>query len=169
MSPSKLPPQMVFGPLPIRFAQKLEALLKDHGSGCRILVSEEDVQKYHKQVQSRPIQYYPSFEGEPDLAYIEIKRDDLLIVRGELEKMGIPIKQSEEPIAIVDEYLCPKCDEVSLKPGNCPKHNIPMLEFHEWAEQRGRLTKNQLKKHIFVLFIIFLALLALQVFQLLRH
>lgn len=159
MSPSKLPPQMIFGPLPVRFAQKLEGLLKDHGSGCRIFVSEEDVQKYHKQVQSRPISYYPSFEGEPDLAYIEIKRDDLLIVRGEMEKMGIPIRQSEEPVAIAEEYLCPQCDEVSLKPGLCPKHNVPMLEFHEWAESRRRLTEKQLRRLRVIFFFLVLSLI----------
>ena len=130
---------MLFGPLPAVFVQKLERMLKEHGAGYKIFVSHEELEAYRERQKAIPVPaYYPSFPTPGDFVYIEVALKDVLIVRGELEKMGIPVRSDElEPELSDMEYLCPRCKEVSMSPGLCPIHKIPMLEFSEWVATKN--------------------------------
>lgn len=132
---------MIFGPFPIFFVNGLRDKLKVHGGACRIYSSKEAIASYEEKRLSQSISLYPSSEPLEDLLYIEIETEHLLIVKSDLEKMGVAVgevenirRRSFDPQLETSEYLCPKCDFRSSSHAPCPKHMLPVVEFSEWAK-----------------------------------
>lgn len=130
---------MLFGPLPIVFAEKLRQLLQAQGADGKIYYSAQEVQDIEQTrdaVLNRAPQPYPIFENTRDLVHIEIEQKDLLIVRGELEKMGFSIPARNHTPIPGEDYLCPVCDFHGDAPGPCPRDGSTLLLFSAWAEQK---------------------------------
>jgi len=145
---------MLFGPLPVVFAEKLRQLLQGHGRDARIFHGRDEspqVGLVHNSVVG-----YPNFETG-NLVYIEIDQEDLLIVRGELEKMGFSVPYREHRPLPGEDYLCPRCDFHSDSPGQCPEHGGELLSFSQWAE-RKRVTYQRWQRAVAWIFLILLAI-----------
>jgi hypothetical protein len=130
---------MLFGPLPIVFAEKLRQLLQAQGADGKIYHSAHDVQEIERArnaVLNRAPQPYPMFENARDLVHIEIEPKHLLIVRGELEKMGFSVPARTHTPIPGEDYLCPVCDFHGDAPGPCPRDGTALLLFSEWAERK---------------------------------
>jgi hypothetical protein len=136
---------MVFGPLPIVFAEKLRQLLQAEGADGKIFFSAQDVQEAERArnaILNRLPQPYPVFENSHDLVYIDIASKHLLIVRGELEKMGYSVPAKAVAPIPGEDYLCPICDFLGDAPGSCPRDGATLLNYADWTEQK-RLRTNR--------------------------
>ena len=130
---------MLFGPLPIVFAEKLRQLLQAQGADGKIFYSAHEAQETEQArdaVLNRAPQPYPIFENTRDLVHIEIEPKHLLIVRGELEKMGFSILARTHTPIPGEDYLCPVCDFHGDSPGPCPRYGTALLTFSEWADKK---------------------------------
>lgn len=130
---------MLFGPLPILFAEKLRQLLQAHGGDGKIHFSAQEVQEAEQvrnAVLNRAPQPYPMFESSRDLVHIEIEPKYLLIIRGELEKMGFSVPARDHSPIPGEDFLCAICDYLGDAPGSCPRDGSTLLPFSEWAEQK---------------------------------
>jgi hypothetical protein len=133
---------MFFGPMPPHFANKLKDLLLREGASAKIFYSEEDVQNLMAGRNDEIVYLLPQYGGPKDLVYIEIKSEDLLIVRGELEKMGFKVgSRKTQDESYVASWMCTKCKRSSPQPGLCPRHKIPMLEFSDWVSFKNAKTR----------------------------
>jgi hypothetical protein len=134
---------VLFGPFPPYFIERLRSQLEAEGATCQVFSSKEAHLKYQDKVRARGISEYPAMDGQADLLFIEIADEHLLIVKGELERMGVVLVERDfDPELGRGEYLCPKCSHLSPKPGLCPKHQVPLLEFSSWAAiYKGRREK----------------------------
>jgi hypothetical protein len=135
---------MLFGPLPIVFAEKLRQMLQAQGSDGKIFFSADETPRL-PDVLNRGPQPYPIFEQNRDLVYIEIEQKDLLIVRGELDKLGFSVPPKKASPIPGEDFLCPKCDFHGDSPGICPNDGTSLLPFSEWIE-RKQLWQNQRKR-----------------------
>lgn len=145
------PTVRLFGPMPVLFAKKLDALLMERGSNVRMLVSKEGVEVAIQQHKSLLPGQYPTYLGQADEIFVEIALSDLLIVRGELEKMGFVVRSEEpEELEHVAEYVCRKCEYVASTPGRCPKHDIALLEFSQCANSKTVRSDSAMKTILIV-------------------
>jgi hypothetical protein len=88
---------------------------------------------FYKNRNARGISAYPEYKGMPEFIFVEVDKEFLLLIKMDLEKMGMPLVTSEAP-PVVDEFLCPLCRYVSAEPGLCPIHKVPLLDFSTWVE-----------------------------------
>lgn len=94
----------------------------------------------------------PSFSGLPEFIYTEVEKENLLLVKGYLDKIGMPLIEAE-PLQDSEDYLCPRCKFYALTPGICPKHQIPLLDFSSWVadkEVRAKKTNQYIAKFVVV-------------------
>jgi hypothetical protein len=124
---------MLFGPLPVVFAEKLRQILQAHGRDARIFHSRDDNQQ--RGLVHNSVVGYPNFETG-NLVHIEIEQEDLLIVRGELDKMGFSVPRREHRPIPGEDFLCSLCDFHSDAPGICPRDGQELSSFSDWAEKK---------------------------------
>lgn len=136
---------MLFGPLPVVFAEKLRQLLQAQGADGKIYHAQDEESRAVL-VDQDVSGIYPVYRGR-DQVHIEIEQKDLLIVRGELEKMGFSVPARVATPIPGDDFLCPTCDYHGDAAGPCPKDGTQLLPFVEWAEQK-RL-RNRRRDRIF--------------------
>jgi len=80
--------------------------------------------------------YYPQFSGLPEFIYTEVEKDHLLLVKGYLDKIGMPLVLTS-PLEEQEDYLCPRCKYSARAPGLCPKHQVPLLDFSSWVATKN--------------------------------
>jgi hypothetical protein len=124
--------------MPLLYAQKLNHLLEEQGSSLEISTTEEKRQVFKEYNKKLTNTGYPIFSGGHDFVYIEVKKEDLLVIKGELEKMGFPLFSPQSEGDFRPEYLCTKCNFKSDDKGFCPKHKTPLLEFSDWLAAKKR-------------------------------
>lgn len=158
---------MIYGPLSKSDIEILKELLDREGATYTITHSIEDLQNSKDQRKKQIITSYPTYGGADRFLYIDINSSDLLIVRGELEKMGFIVRSKiPQPESEVEEFLCPRCKHYSLEPGTCPKHGVPLLDFSSWVTEKQRA--QGLRQRIITTIVIALVVAAL-VFESLVH
>lgn len=131
---------MIYGPLSKSDIEILKELLDREGAKYTITHSIDDLQESKEARKKQFVTSYPTYGGADRFLYIDINPVDLLIVRGQLEKMGFIVRSKvPQPEAEVEEYLCPKCKHCSLEPGYCPQHEIALLPFSDWVVEKQKL------------------------------
>lgn len=150
---------MQFGPLSQSDINKLKELLDSQGAQYNISYSHEDLQSAREEKrQNQIVTNHPTFAGQMNFLYIDIELKDLMIVRGELERMGFAVaREVENPPAEVSEYLCEKCDFVSNLPGTCPQHGGSLLEFSDFALAK-KLTREKRQAQFLWIFVLIVAI-----------
>lgn len=137
---------MIYGPLSKLDIEILKGLLDREGATYSITHSIEDLQTIDNRRSQEMMTAYPSFGGIDRFLYIEIQSSDLLIVRGELEKMGFVVRsKAPQPESEMDEFLCPRCKYYSHEPGECPQHKLALLEFSSWVTETNRRRRRWLR------------------------
>jgi hypothetical protein len=141
-----------FGPISKSDLERLKGLLDSQGAFYHVTYSPEDLEAARESRRTYLPTSYPSYSGPMNYIYIEIELKDLMIVRGELERMGFAVaREVPAPLEEVPEYLCPKGDFVASTPGLCPKHQLELLEFSAYADHLRN--KKSLPTWLAVLFI----------------
>lgn len=126
---------ITFGPLPIPSVNRLKEILEANGAPFEVLVADQEAVAAQKPDHAPTP--YPQYSGNKDLLFIKIRKEDLLLVRRELENMGIPLHPSAaEPEKDSAEYICPKCRHVSPYPGECPTHHVTLVEYFQYVRSK---------------------------------
>lgn len=83
---------------------------------------------------------HPTYSGiAPEYIFVDIKKENILIIKKELDKLGVSLVETAQPESI-EEYQCKHCDYYSEKPGYCPKHDIPLITRSEWLQKKRELS-----------------------------
>jgi hypothetical protein len=152
---------MKIGPLSIPHFEKLKTILDENSASYQITYDKDELDESHQQFRHRSITPYPTYIGMGDFLYIEIETKDVLLIRAEIEKMGLRIAgKSASPEPEVTEFLCPLCDRTSAHPELCPKHKVRMLEFSEYAEWK-RKRERKLSLAVLIVFVVIISVAVL--------
>lgn len=148
--PSGLPytTGMLIGPLDPVELDKLKSILDQHSSVYHVTVDEDLLAQEQEEHRRRPgeVTGYPMYKGIGRFLYLEIEPRHALLIRGEVEKMGLSIgSRPIQPEPEADEFLCPECDRVSATAGSCPDHDTVLLPFSDWvrAKKKERMSSRQ--------------------------
>lgn len=125
---------MIIGPLSLVHADKLRTLLDQHGARYSVSYSVEELEQAHMAARKEGPRINPTFQGYGEFLYMDVPREHLLIIKAELERLGLPVRPQEpRPEPELPEYLCPACSYVSHEPGQCPTHGQALVEFSRWV------------------------------------
>ena len=151
---------MKFGPFPIHLIRRLQERLDEHGGTAEVTV-DGDARDAYRALEKGRLRRSIAFEAK-DLFHIEVPLEHVLMIKGELEAMGVAFTPSDFDAGLNErEYLCPKCEAPGPAGGRCPRHDLPLIEFGELAEWRR--ARNAHRR--FVLFWVFIGLTALALAQ----
>lgn len=124
---------MWVGPLSVTHFEKIKSILEKSNCSFEVSYEKELFEESTKRPALQGVTPYPTYQGTGDFLFLKIESKDALLIRGECEKLGLTIGSREiQPIPEIPEYLCTECKYVAHAPGNCPKHNTPLLEFSDW-------------------------------------
>jgi hypothetical protein len=152
---------MKIGPLSIPHFEKLKTILDENGASYQITYNKDELDESQQQFRLRSVTPYPTYVGMGDFLYIEIEMKDVLLIRAQIEKMGLRIAgKSATPEPEVSEFLCPLCDRTSVRRELCPKHKVMMLEFSEYAEWK-RKRERKLSLAVLIVFVVIIAVAVL--------
>lgn len=140
--------------MPPAFAQKLQSLLEEHKRSIKIYSTEETQQAVRDDMKKNLGNPYPTYSGGYDSIYVEIRTEDLLIVKAELEKMGYAITKQATEGDFTPEYLCPQCKFKSDEPGLCPEHRIKLLEYSDWHAEKSKKSSAANRAFVIVVFLL---------------
>ncbi len=127
---------MKFGPLTEYDLSKLKDLLDSAGVDYQVNVSKDELDLQNRERASKSPSLYPTYDGSDRFIYLEIKKAGLLVVRKELEKMGLLVNLKSDELGSPSEYFCLECKYKSTQKGFCPKHKGPLLEFSDWVAKK---------------------------------
>lgn len=146
---------MRFGPMTEFDLNKLKDLLDFAGAEYHVDVSKDELDLQNSRRASTGPTPYPTYDGPDRFVYLEIKTAGLLVIRKELENMGLLVNSKSDELDAPTEYFCLKCKYTSAEKGFCPKHKGPLLEFSDWVAKKAEPSR-LLKFIYFAIVILFL-------------
>jgi hypothetical protein len=102
-------------------------------------VSASDLELLKAKLEKHGLAHEAVFDQD---IYIDLADEAFILVRPDLDRMGVAAPLGTGEVEMVDEYLCLSCDYISTTPGNCPTHHEPLLEFGDWTRAKS-LKKDQ--------------------------
>lgn len=140
---------MRIGPLSQIHFDKLKTILDDAHATYKVDYDQELLAQIRERQKDPEPRHLNLFQSAGDYIFLEIEAKDALLIRGEVEKMGLTIgTRRAEPLPDVPEFLCRKCDYVSNEPGSCPTHQERLVGFSEWVADRQ--TNRDLVSRVFL-------------------
>lgn len=147
---------MRLGPLTELDVSKIKQILSAANSSCEVILSDEHLKvAIEKQNQENKLSRFhrqTSSLTPAHCLFIEVKMEDLLLVKQELEKMGVLLKpENSTEIPAVPEYICRKCRSVQEQPGQCVNHpEIELIEFGQYVIRKSTAPADYKSTMLFV-------------------
>lgn len=111
-------------------ADKLMRVLRANGHEAELDMTDEVITRDAAEVEQ-------SAAAKPEgLCFVEFDENYLEFIRADLIRLGL--MSSEDLVSTGDEldgeeWLCPKCGKVFEAAGSCPRHQIPLVTFEDYA------------------------------------
>lgn len=93
---------------------------------------------FTKNIRHQRPSIYPTYSGAAEYIFLEVEREHLLLIKQDLDEMGFPLVKAEAPPE-GEDYFCPRCKYSSHAPGLCPTHQLPLLDFSGWVENKNEV------------------------------
>lgn len=130
---------MRIGPLRELDVQKIKEILAKNNSTCEVTLEPELLDSaLIRQTEEHKAHGYTgkstSYLTHATCLYIHVKTEDLLLIKGELENMGVILKSEyANEIPEVPEYSCIQCGYTQEQDGYCTTHKqtklIPYFDY----------------------------------------
>lgn len=113
--------------IPFQKIEDLE-LMKNHLDSAR-----------QKEMRDPTRSQHPVYSGiSPEYIYLEIDKEAVLLLKQDLDNIGVTWGQHLEPEPI-EEYLCTECSYISESQGRCPVHKKLLLNYSDWVEDQKKV------------------------------
>ena len=126
-----------YGPLTPIHLRMLQTKLDEVRSKYQIFTDQDLLvkaqQREKNSVEASPHLHNTSPVNLKEYLYIDIPKEDILVVRSLLVKLGFeqtPDLITEESLQN-EEFVCPRCDYIKDEPGYCPKHHLLLLSYYD--------------------------------------
>lgn len=158
-------PMNRYGPISPYDVENLKEKLDSHGLAYEIFVGKEELEAIDQARRARPPSRYPAPHDPGTYLYMDLGDEAFMLVRPDLEKMGVAVPIGKGEVEMVDEYICTECDFVAESPGACPTHRIPLLEFSEWARVQGERARKKSDRFAWFMLLVLGAVVAIAIFR----
>jgi|GEM_PF-6125648 len=131
---------MRFGPFSQFDIETLTAILRQNKAQFSVTSSPEDFNRVRDERKEQVPNPYPNYQGPEHFLYLEIEAQDVLLIRGRMENMGVIVRsESLQMLPELPEYFCPRCRHRSEHPSQCPRHRIDLVDFSSLVTEQRKV------------------------------
>jgi hypothetical protein len=132
------------GPFSEVHFSKLEQRLSEAGVAFSRFEDPSFLESYNQKMKQRSGLHetiYPVYSGTaPEFLFIELEKADIFAIRQDLNDLGYSLNENEGQFD--EEYHCTKCDFRADTQQRCPKHNILLVTYREWIDEKNKPTSS---------------------------